>query len=156
MSARMAGDDGNAKGAAMTTEEAKAAVAQYGSQRKAAAALGMSRRVIQRAVERDKRAAGPSDSDTTPADVTPAVGGFTLTGKHLLAQKPTDVWKGRFYALRRGIGYRLEALVKEWGTAMDTIRAKARVHGALRYVEDPEQPGQYIACAVHPDTPIGK
>lgn len=91
-----------------------------------------------------------------PAVVTGATSGFVLKDKPLLAQKPTDVWRGRFYALRRGMGYRIENLAREWCASEDTIKSKAKREGALRYTEDPEAVGQYIAIAVHPETPKGK
>lgn len=90
------------------------------------------------------------------AAVNPAGGGFILKGKHLFADKPTDTWKARFYALRRGMGYPIELLQEEWGKGGDTIREHAKRYGALRYVEASNKPGEYLACAVHPDTPKGK
>lgn len=89
-------------------------------------------------------------------DITPAASGFMLNNKNLLAKKPTDVWRGRFFALRRGMGYRIRDLSKEWGVTEDNVKQHAKSHGALRYMEDPESPAQYIAIAVHPETPKGK
>lgn len=82
-------------------------------------------------------------------------GGFTLDGRRVLATRPTDVWRARFYGLRRGTGYHVDYLAERWGNSPDTVRAQARRHGALRYVEDVDRPGEYMACAVHPDTPKG-
>jgi len=74
----------------------------------------------------------------------------------VLAEKPTDIWKVRFYALKKGTGFRLEDMASEWGTSTDTVRCKAKANGALRYVEDPKHPGMYVACVAHPSTPKGK
>jgi len=135
----------------MTREQVEEAVRKYGSQRKAAAALRVSRKTMRAALE------GEGRDDARPAVVSAVAGsGFLLVGRTVLSQRPTDVWRGRFYALRRGVGYRVDALAKEWGTSPDTVRSKAHAHGTLRYVEDPERLGNYIACAVHPDTPKGK
>lgn len=89
-------------------------------------------------------------------DVTPAASGFMLNNKNLLAKKPTDVWRGRFFALRRGMGYRIRDLSKEWGVTEDNVKQHAKSHSALRYMEDPDSAGQYISIAVHPETPKGK
>lgn len=94
---------------------------------------------------------------TTTNRVSSATGGFSLAGKNLLAVKPHNVWKSRFYALRKGMGYPLDVLEKEWGVSAHTIKEKARrQYNALRYVESSERVGDYIECIVHPDTPKGK
>lgn len=98
----------------------------------------------------------PGDDTSPDVTVSGAVGGFSLEGRNLLASKPTDVWKARFYALRRGMGYTLDHLADQWGNSVDIIRTKARRFGSLRYVEDNKAPGQYVACVVHPDTPKGR
>lgn len=82
--------------------------------------------------------------------------GFCISGKKLLAKKPTDVWRGRFHALRKGMGYPVDVVAAEWGTSPDTVREKAKDNGSLRYVESPDKPGQYMACVVHPATPTGE
>ena len=147
----------------LTAGQAKALVEQCGSTTAAAAKAGVPRTTFQgwlngtgerraKAMER-----GASERDEAPAAaVTTVGGGFVLTGRRMLASKPTDVWKGRFFALRKGMGYPLEHLREEWGSSVETIRVKAKRLGALRYVEDAEQQGQYMECAVHPDTPKGK
>jgi hypothetical protein len=108
-----------------------------------------------------KPSRGRATADTPAGDeetleVTPAVSGFMLNNKNLLAKKPTDVWRGRFFALRRGMGYRIRDLSKEWGVTEDNVKQHAKSHGALRYMEDPDVAGQYISIAVHPETPKGK
>lgn len=141
----------------MTYEEAKRLYDQHGSHAKAARAAGCAKSTIQKMLQLGLgRSALVTPAKPTPVEVSPAIGGFSLSGKKLLAVKPTDVWKARFHSLRRGMGYTLEALSEEWGNSVDTIQAKARRFGALRYVEDPSKPGAYIACAVHPETPKGK
>jgi transposase-like protein len=62
--------------------------------------------------------------------------------------------KARLYALRKGMGYKVESLSKEWGISADTIRKHAKDHRALVYVE--ATPGEYVACVVHPETPKGE
>ena len=86
--------------------------------------------------------------------VSGASGGFRLTGKNMYAERPTDTWKARFFALQHGMGYPLRLLSEQWGASEDTIRSRAKAHGALRYAE--EKPGVYMAIAVHPDTPKGR
>lgn len=78
---------------------------------------------------------------------------FSLRGVSLLSKKPLDVMKGRFFALQRGVGYRIETLSHSWGCSEDTIRDHGKKHGALRYVE--ATPGEYIAVIVHPETKQG-
>lgn len=120
--------------------------------KKLAAGAGVSLNQARRFLD---KATVPSAPDETPT-VTGATSGFVLKDKPLLAQKPTDIWRGRFYALRRGMGYRIENLAREWCASEDTIKSKAKREGALRYTEDPEAVGQYIAIAVHPETQKGK
>jgi predicted transcriptional regulator len=62
--------------------------------------------------------------------------------------------KARLYGLRKGMGYKVESLAKEWGISADTIRKHAKDHHALVYVE--ATPGEYVACVVHPETPKGE
>jgi hypothetical protein len=87
----------------------------------------------------------------TPATVT---GKFSLNGKPLLASRPNDVWKGRFHSLARGMGYHIDQLAELWGASEDTVQSRARRYGCLRYVET--EPGNYVACVVHPETAKGK
>jgi len=147
----------------MDSRTATDAVSKYGSQSKAAHALGVSKKSVWRAMQKLKggvpvehKQAAVSDDNTPSVEVSGATGGFVLNGKKLLAAKPTDVWKARFYSLRRGMGYTIDHLCDEWGASADTVRSKAKRIGSLRYVEDDQRPGEYIACAVHPDTPKGK
>jgi hypothetical protein len=81
------------------------------------------------------------------------VGSFLLRGVHLLSKKPLDVMKGRFYALQKGVGYRIDSLAKSWECSEDTIRDHGKKHGALRYVE--ATPGEYVPVIVHPETKQG-
>ena len=140
-------------------EEAQLALEQYGSRSKAAQALGLSktgfRNRLMGIVQTGRHDVNEEQKQAT-IEVSPATGGFSLAGRSLLATKPTDIWKSRFYALRRGMGYTIEHLADQWGNSIDTIKQKARRFGALRYVEDTNKPGCYIACIVHPDTPKGR
>lgn len=145
----------------MTHTEAKRLYQETGNMQRAAAIAHMRastfRSLVRGEIAQHVPATGRRvDAQPRPIAVEGAKGGFSLEGKRVLASKPTDVWKARFYALRRGMGYRLETLAEEWANSADTVRAKARAMGALRYIEDPEKPGEYIACAVHPETPKGK
>lgn len=136
----------------MTVEQARELVKECGNATAAAAKAGVPRTTFYDWLQRGQGAA----REPLPARVAGASGGFVLQGRRVLAAKPTDVWKGRFHALRQGMGYPLDHLSEQWGIGVETIRGKARRMGALRYVEDAEQPGQYLECAVHPDTPKGK
>lgn len=137
----------------MTKGDAEALVKKHGNITKAASAAGMPRSSFRRLLS---GGATQAPVARAAADVSPATGGFTLTGKHLLVERPKDVWKGRFYALRRGMGYLVDHLSSEWGTSTELIRSKAKSMGALRYVEETANPGIYVACVVHPETPKGK
>ena len=97
---------------------------------------------------------GHPKADPEPAAPAPPAGGFSLRGVRLLSKKPADCMKARLYALRRGMGYKVESLQAEWGISADTIRKHAKDHHALVYVE--ATPGEYVACVVHPDTPKGE
>jgi hypothetical protein len=98
----------------------------------------------------------PGHPKAEAAQAGPAApsGGFSLRGIRLLSKKPADCMKARLYALRRGMGYKIESLSKEWGISADTIRKHAKDHNALVYVE--ATPGEYVACVVHPETPKGE
>jgi len=103
-------------------------------------------------------AAGPSSlplktPELAPGPIPPG-GGFSLRGIRLLSKKPTDFMKARIYSLRRGMGYKIEDLSKQWGVSTETLRKHAKDHKALVYVE--ATPGEYVACIVHPETPKGE
>ena len=139
--------------------EAQRMLEKYGSRAKAAQALGLSKtgfrqRLLGQAEARTS--GGPVAGNDAGIEVTPASGGFSIAGRTLLASKPTDIWKARFFALRAGMGYTIDHLADQWGNSHDTIKSNARRFGALRYVEDAERPGNYVACVVHPDTPKGR
>jgi hypothetical protein len=136
----------------VTDDQIRASYTRTRSKKRVAKELHISERRVRKVI-----GATSGQPQAEPQEVSPVTaGGFALAGKSLLAKKPTDVWKGRFFALRRGIGYRVETLQAEWSASDEIIRSHARDHGALRYIEDPDAKGQYIACIVHPDTPKGK
>ena len=85
--------------------------------------------------------------------VQPAAGGFSLTGKALMAKKPTDVWAPRLNALKLDVGYMPDVLAQQWGCSINTIRERARAAGAVRYTE---VDGQYVEIIVNPKTRGGK
>jgi len=97
---------------------------------------------------------GHPKADSSPEAQAPPPGGFSLRGIRLLSKKPADCMKARLYGLRKGMGYKVESLAKEWGISADTIRKHAKDHHALVYVE--ATPGEYVACVVHPETPKGE
>jgi len=142
-------------GKSMTRDEAQKAVEKHGSQRKAAAALGVCAKRLSKMLS-GAAIASNKPATATVSEVTAASGGISLAGRQVLAERPTDLWKARFFALRRGLGYPIEALAAEWGKSVDSVKERAKRFGALRYVESPQRPGEYIVCAVHPETPKGK
>lgn len=97
---------------------------------------------------------GHPKAEPPTAAPAPPSGGFSLRGIRLLSKKPADCMKARLYALRRGMGYKVESLSKEWGVSTDTIRKHAKDHNALVYVE--ATPGEFVACVVHPETQKGE
>jgi hypothetical protein len=123
-----------------------------------AASLGIPVRII-----RAFRETGAVPATELPeAQTSPAPSGdqaaalradFSLSGVHLLSRKPLDVMKGRFHALQKGVGYKVETLCRAWGCSEDSIREHGKKHGALRYVE--ATPGEYVAVIVHPETKQG-
>jgi hypothetical protein len=88
------------------------------------------------------------DGSTTADPAQP--GGFSLRGVNLLEERPQGTIKKRLFSLRRGMGYKLDDLSKEWHMTVETLRKHAKDYNALRYVE--LTPGEYVACIVHPDT----
>ncbi len=114
---------------------------------------GIARSTIQGMIERTSVTATPPNPQLNA--VPPTGGTFPLGGRPLLINKPQDVWKPRFYGLDKSTGYLVEHLAQHWGCSAELLRKKARAYGSFRYVENPELPGDYIACIVHPDTPKG-
>ena len=132
----------------MTRKEAEALVEKYGSERKAAAALGMSRSALKRRMNGEV-AREPVKATTESKPQESAPGAFSLRGVTLLNYRPQDTIKKRLYGLRRGMGYEVAELAREWRMTPETLRKHAREHKALAYVE--RTPGDYRACVVHPD-----
>ncbi len=99
----------------------------------------------------DMRNGESPQAEPKAANSTPPSGGFSLRGVLLLSKKPADCMKARLYGLRRGMGYKIEDLSKQWGVSTDTLRKHAKDHHALVYVE--ATPGEFVACIVHPETP---
>jgi len=111
---------------------------------------------------REKMGIPPAPSHTTryrstaparpPAPTEPASGGISLRGVRISTHKPTEEVKRRLYQLKRGTGFPLDALSKEWGVSPDTIKKHARRYDCLRFVE--RGPGDWVACVLNPDTVV--
>lgn len=148
----------------ITAAKARELVDTFGSVRGASKATGIPRTTLQRRVAGVERATYPRPTGAAhpPApsakrsatnvedDTAPATGGFSLRGVSLLVERPQGTIKKRLYSLRRGMGYRVDELSKEWHVTAETLRKHAKDYDALRYVE--LTPGEYVACIVHPDT----
>lgn len=147
----------------MTGQEVLALVKKHGSQKKAAKAAGVAKSTFNEWVKKAQRGAGGPDAGenvrtesfkglAVAAEHTPssASGGFSLRGVNLLEERPQGTIKKRLFSLRRGMGYRVDELSKEWHMSVETLRKHAKEYDALRYVEI--TPGEYVACIVHPDT----
>lgn len=91
-----------------------------------------------------------SVAEPTEAPSIKGVATFSLRNISLLSKKPTDTLKGRFYQLRKGIGYKAEDLAAAWHISEDTLMRRATDHHAKAYVEP--TPGEFVCVIVHPDT----
>lgn len=81
-------------------------------------------------------------------------GGLSLTGRDVLARKPSSVWPARFNALRKNTGYPVDVLANQWQCSLDLVKSKAKSSRCLRYVQNDN--GEFVPCVVHPSTPGGK
>ena len=79
-----------------------------------------------------------------------AVRGINLSNVRVFDRKPNEGLKAKFYKLQKGKGFPLELLSNEWGVTEDTIKNQAKRLDCLKYVE--VNPGDWIACILHPDT----
>jgi len=77
-------------------------------------------------------------------------GGISLSGVRVSNRKPNDSVRRLLYQLRKGMAYPVAALSETWNVGVDTIRQHAKRVNALKYVE--VSPGEWVACAMHPDT----
>jgi hypothetical protein len=133
----------------MTRTEAEALVKKHGSETKAAAAICMSRTSFRRRLAGEVAGAAVKAVADAPKPQESAAGAFSLRGVTLLNYRPQDTIKKRLYGLRRGMGYEVAELAREWRMTPETLRKHAREHKALAYVE--RTPGDYVACVVHPE-----
>ena len=132
----------------MTRSEAKAAIAKYGSARKAGTALGCAGSTISRAV-----ASGGCESAQTTASATACtVKGFSLTATtRVSVKRPAATVKSRFYDLKRGIAYREQDIAREWNISAGTLRKHAQDAECFRYI-DTSGHDTWEPCVMHPDT----
>jgi len=143
------------EGITMTEKQAEgiaAYEAHNGNMTAAAKSLGISAPALRKRIMQVRPDLIGSGFTSPNTEVSTVDGGFSLSGRTVLAAKPTDIWKARFFALKPGMGYTTEHLADQWGNSMDTVKSKAKRFKALRYVEDAERPGCYMACIVHPET----
>ena len=76
--------------------------------------------------------------------------GVSLKNANVFQHRPQDRAKGLIYGLKKGRGFPIGELSEEWGMSEDTIKKHAKRFGAYLFVE--VDPGNYVACIVHPDT----
>ena len=70
--------------------------------------------------------------------------------QHLVRKKPSQSAKDYIVKLKRGHGYRLDELSKDWGFSSETIKKHAREMNCLFYLKDSE--GDWQEVVLHPDT----
>ena len=79
-----------------------------------------------------------------------SVKGISLVNIRVSHKKPNEGLKAKIYALRKGQGYPVAELAKEWCLSADTIKANATRLDCHRYVE--LSPGEWVSCVLHPET----
>jgi hypothetical protein len=88
-----------------------------------------------------------------PAQATankPTVRGIVLANLRVSDRKPQEGLKAQLYSLKRDRAYPLTELADDWCVSVETLRMHAKRLDCLKYVET--QPGQWVMCALHPDT----
>ena len=130
----------------MTKHEARELVAKYGSMTAAAERVGCGRGKIKRALAQPDEV----ENECSVLDAPAGVATFSLRGVSVLSKRPQDTLKGKLYGLKRGVGYKVEDLAGAWHLSVETLRKRAKEHGALGYVE--ATPGEFVAVVVHPES----
>lgn len=130
----------------MTKKQAEDALAKYGSQRRAAAALHVRRQTIREAMLGDDDVA---PTDATRQEAQPSIG-ILLSNARMSDHKPADTVKRLLYQLKKGRGFPLDKLAGEWNISIDKVRREARRFDCMKYVE--VEPGNWVLCVLHPET----
>lgn len=76
--------------------------------------------------------------------------GIPLKNVPIFSHKPQDKMKGLIYKLPQNKGFPINELSSLWGMSTDTIKKHAKRLKAYSYVE--VDPGNYVACVIHPKT----
>jgi hypothetical protein len=137
----------------MTQNEAKAAVAKYGSQAAAARALSMPRSTFQEALKgKTMKSLDVGQAPATAAcDAKTGLRGFAVgTATRCAIKKPTATVVSRFYLLKKGVAYKLNDAAREWVMSEETIKRHAQDRDCFRYVETTNE--NWEACIMHPET----
>jgi molybdenum-dependent DNA-binding transcriptional regulator ModE len=139
----------------MTREAALAAVAKFGSQNKAAKAMGVAKKTIWRALHEGEKGQGAVAVRATLAreteQETVKARGFAVGIKtRVSAKKPATTIRARFHTLKRGMAYPEKDLAAEWLVSAETLRRHAQDAGCFRYIEVGSD--RWEACVMHPDT----
>ena len=123
-------------------------VKKHGSIKAAARANGMASSTFHDRYKRKQRCSlEPIRAESTVRDI----GGIRLSDSvRIRSTKPSEGVKKKLFALKRGVGYPINDLSEAWGCTPETLRAHARRHDALRYVE--VGPGDWVHCVMHPET----
>lgn len=91
-----------------------------------------------------------ADTDILPDPKETKSKGIALAGFRVSSRKPNDGLKAQIYGLRKGHGYPVNELAKQWCVSEDSLRAQARRFECLKYVEI--TPGNWTPCVLHPET----
>lgn len=122
-------------------------VEKHGSVRAAARANG----VPETSFREKYKGVRSSGKACKKAETRTDIGGIRLNETvRIRLIKPSEGVKRRLFGLKTGVGYPVDDLAEGWGCSPATLRAHARRHDALRYVE--VGPGDWVHCVMHPET----
>lgn len=133
----------------MTSEDAKALVAKHGTVTAAAKAAGVPKSTF---YDWTRKGGGTVKVNPATDTVVPVngVATFSLRNVALLSKKPQDTLKGRFYGLKKNVGYKSEDLARAWHISEETLLRRAQDYHAKAYCEP--TPGEFVCVIVHPET----
>ena len=138
----------------MNQAEAQAAVTKWGSALRAARESGIAKSTFADILHGKTKQARVGVKQEQGQGVTPAdknaVATFSLRNLTLLSKKPADNMKGKFYSLKKGIGYKAEDLARAWHVTEETLLRRATDHHAKAFIE--ATPGEFVCVIVHPET----
>jgi hypothetical protein len=132
----------------ITAGQVKAAVQKCGSERKAAAALGITRHAMRRVLSSDGNAQVKQPQEPVKAAT---LRGFTVgTSTRVSSKRPASTIRGRLYDLKRGMAFLEVDVAREWVISAGTLRKHAQDADCFRYVEVASE--KWEPCVMHPDT----